>query len=40
MKPQDGDFEPLLGYIVPEQSQAAADMLGHRFIRVKRLDSK
>lgn len=40
MEPEDGDFEPLIGYIVLEQSQAAVDMLGHRLIHVKRLDLK
>jgi len=40
MKPDDGQYEPLLGYIVLEQSQAAVDMLGHRLIHVKRLDLK
>jgi predicted aspartyl protease len=40
MKPEDGQYEPLLGYIVLEQSQAAVDMLGHRLIHVKRLDLK
>src|SRR5713226_9631496 len=27
MKPADGDYEPLIGYIILEQSQAAVDML-------------
>ena len=40
MKPEDGQYEPLLGYIVLEQSQAAVDMLGHRLVQVKRLDLK
>ncbi len=40
METERGDFEPLLGYIVLEQSQAAVDMLGHRLIHVKRLDLK
>jgi predicted aspartyl protease len=40
MTPQDGDYEPLLGYIPLEQSQAAVDMLGHRLVYVKRLDLK
>ena len=40
MKPEDGNYEPLLGYIPLEQSQAAVDMLGHRLIHVKRLDLK
>ena len=40
MTPQDGIYEPLLGYIILEQSQAAVDMLGHRLIHVKRMDLK
>ena len=40
MEPEDGELEPLIGYIVLEQSQAAVDMLGHRLIHVKRLDLK
>ena len=40
MTPQDGEYEPLLGYIPLEQSQAAVDMLGHRLVYVKRLDLK
>ena len=40
MEPEDGEFEPLIGYIILEQSQAAIDMLGHRLIHVKRLDLK
>jgi len=40
MTPEDGTYEPLLGYIVLEQSQAAVDMLGHRLVHVKRMDLK
>jgi len=40
MEPENGEFEPLVGYIVLEQSQAAVDMLGHRLVHVKRLDLK
>jgi predicted aspartyl protease len=40
MQPEDGDYEPLVGYLVLEQSQAAVDMLGHRLIHVKHLDLK
>lgn len=40
MEPDDGEYEPLIGYIVLEQSQAAVDMLGHRLVHVKRLDLK
>lgn len=40
MAPEDGTYEPLIGYIVLEQSQAAVDMVGHRLIHVKRMDLK
>ena len=40
MEPENGKYEPLIGYIPLEQSQAAVDMLGHRLIYVKRLDLK
>ncbi|HEV3416803.1 MAG TPA: aspartyl protease family protein [Pirellulales bacterium] len=40
MKPKDGRYEPLVGYIVLEQSLAAVDMLGHRLIHVKHFDAK
>ena len=40
MEPDDGEYEPLIGYIVLEQCQAAVDMLGHRLVHVKRLDLK
>jgi len=40
MEPDHGEYEPLIGYIPLEQSQAAVDMLGHRLIHVKRLDLK
>ena len=40
MKPENGEYEPLIGYIILEQSQAAVDMLGHRLIPVKRMDLK
>lgn len=33
-------YEPLVGYIVLEQAQAAVDMLGHRLIHVKKTDLK
>jgi len=35
MKPDDGEYEPLIGYIVLEQSQAGVDILGHRLVRLK-----
>lgn len=40
MSPSDGDYEPLIGYIVLEQCQAAVDMLGHRLLHSKRVDLK
>jgi hypothetical protein len=40
MKPTDGIYEPLLGYIPLEQCQAAVDMLGLRLIHVKKADLK
>ena len=40
MKPDNGEYEPLLGYIALEQCGAAVDMLGHRLIPVKYMDAK
>jgi len=40
MEPENGNYEPLVGYIILEQSQAAVDMVGHRLIHVKRMDLK
>jgi predicted aspartyl protease len=40
MKPGDGEYEPLIGYIVLEQSQAGVDMLGHRLVPIKHMDLK
>ena len=40
MHPENGEYEPLIGYVILEQSQAAVDMLGHRLIPVKRMDLK
>lgn len=40
MQPVNGQYEPLVGYIVLEQSQAAVDMLGHRLVHVKKADLK
>ena len=40
MKPTDGEYQPLIGYIILEQSQAAVDMLGHRLVPIKHLDLK
>jgi len=40
MKPDEGTYEPLIGYIVLGQCHAAVDMLGHRLIHIKRMDLK
>jgi len=40
LHPMDGKYEPLIGYIILEQSQAAVDLVGHRLVRVKHLDLK
>lgn len=40
MNPADGNYEPLIGYTVLEQGQAAVDMLGHRLVRIKHMDLK
>ncbi len=34
------DTEPLIGYVILEQAQAAVDMLGHRLVRVPYIDMK
>ena len=40
MSPTDGIYEPLIGYIVLEQAQAAVDMLRHRLLHVGKVDLK
>ncbi len=40
MNPEDGIYEPLIGYIVLEQSQASVDMHGHRLVPIKHMDLK
>jgi predicted aspartyl protease len=40
MNPDGGEFEPLIGYIVLEQSLAGVDMISHRLIHLKHLDLK
>jgi len=40
MKPQDGEYEPLIGYLVLDQSQAGVDMLERRLVRIKHMDLK
>lgn len=40
MTPEDGQYEPLIGYLVLEHSQAGVDMIGHRLVQVKHMDLK
>lgn len=40
MEPEDGVYEPLIGYIILEQCQAGVDMLGHRLVHIKKMDLK
>ena len=40
MEPEDGIYEPLVGYIVLESSQIGVDMLGHRLVPIKHMDLK
>src|SRR6266576_335975 len=40
MRPEDGEYEPLIGFIVLEQSQAGVDILGHRLVPIKHMDLK
>jgi len=40
MQPADGEYEPLIGYLVLEQSQAGVDVLGHRLVHIKHMDLK
>ncbi|MCY3020459.1 MAG: hypothetical protein NTW87_15675 [Planctomycetota bacterium] len=40
MRPQDGQYQPLIGYLVLEAIPAAVDMLGHRLLRVPHVDLK
>jgi predicted aspartyl protease len=40
MNPTNGNYEPLIGYIVLEQSQAGVDMLSHRLFQISHLDLK
>jgi len=37
---EDGEYEPLVGYIALEQAGAAVDMLGQRLVHVNRVDLK
>jgi predicted aspartyl protease len=40
MESRDGHYDPLLGYLVLEQSSAAVDMVGHRLVAVRYVDAK
>jgi len=40
MPPEDGAYQPIVGYIGLEQCQAAVDMVGHRLIKDSRTDLK
>lgn len=40
MQPENGEFEPLIGYLVLEQTPAAVDIVGHRLIPIKHFDLK
>jgi predicted aspartyl protease len=37
---EDGEYEPLVGYVVLEKIPVAVDMLGHRLVKVRALDLK
>ena len=37
---EETSLEPLLGYVILEQAQAAVDMLGHRLVPVRYIDMK
>jgi predicted aspartyl protease len=37
---EEGNYEPLVGYIPLEQIPVAVDMLGHRLIKVRAVDLK
>ncbi len=40
VEPEDGMYEPLLGYIALEQCGAAVDLIGHRLVPVRYMDAK
>ena len=37
---EDDGYEPLLGYVILEQAQAAVDLVGHRLVPVRYIDMK
>jgi predicted aspartyl protease len=40
MEPDNGSYDPLIGYTTLELAHAAVDMVGHRLINTKRVDLK
>ena len=40
MEPEEGEYEPLLGYIPLKQCGAAVDLIGHRLLPVRYIDAK
>lgn len=40
MEPDDGTYDPLIGYTTLELAHAAVDMVGHRLINTRRVDLK
>jgi predicted aspartyl protease len=40
LKPENGEYEPLLGHLVLAHSQAGVDVLGHRLVHIKHIDLK
>ena len=40
MHPANGEYEPLIGYLVLVQSQAGVDMPGHRLVQEDHMDLK
>ncbi len=40
MEPEEGEYEPLLGYIPLEQCGAAVDLIGHRLLPARYIDAK
>ncbi|MEO8605747.1 MAG: hypothetical protein ABI629_24475 [bacterium] len=40
MEPSDGRYEPLIGYILLEQAQAAVDLVMHRLVKGRPYDLK
>jgi hypothetical protein len=36
MQPQEGEYQPLVGYVVLEQSLAVVDMVEHKLVQSRR----